>query len=65
MGERDVIALIDGVHQLVKAPIVLVWNRLNTHVSHAMRELTAEREWPTVFLLPALKRSGADGGSIP
>ena len=24
MGERDFIALIDGVHQLVKAPIVLV-----------------------------------------
>jgi hypothetical protein len=44
MGERDFIALIDGVHQLVKAPIVLVWDRLNTPVSHAMRELTAERE---------------------
>ncbi|MCX4515987.1 transposase [Streptomyces sp. NBC_01619] len=53
MGERDVIALIDGVHQLVKAPIVLVWDRLNTHVSHAMRELIAEREWLTVILLPA------------
>ncbi|MFH8507795.1 IS630 family transposase [Streptomyces flaveolus] len=53
MGERDFIALVDGVHQLVKAPIVLVWDRLNTHVSHAMRELTAEREWLTVFLLPA------------
>ncbi|MET8747147.1 transposase [Streptomyces sp. NPDC004728] len=53
MGERDFIALIDGVHQLVKAPIVLVWDRLNTHVSHAMRELTAERAWLTVFLLPA------------
>ncbi|MEV5646423.1 transposase [Streptomyces flaveolus] len=56
MGERDFIALIDGVHQLLKAPIVLVWDRLNTHVSHAMRELTAEREWLTVFtvfLLPA------------
>ncbi len=53
MGERDFIALIDGVHQLVKAPIVLVWDRLNTHVSHAMRELIAEREWLTVFLLPA------------
>ncbi|MEU1101565.1 transposase [Streptomyces tibetensis] len=39
MGERDFITLIDGVHQLVKAPIVLVWDRLNTHVSHAMREL--------------------------
>ncbi|MFJ3311190.1 IS630 family transposase [Streptomyces sp. NPDC086549] len=53
MGERDFIALIDGVHQLLKAPIVLVWDRLNTHVSHAMRELIAEREWLTVFLLPA------------
>ncbi|MEU1409979.1 transposase [Streptomyces sp. NPDC005728] len=53
MGERDFIALIDGVHHLVKAPIVLVWDRLNTHVSHAMRGLIAEREWLTVFLLPA------------
>ncbi|WP_455433129.1 IS630 family transposase [Streptomyces ossamyceticus] len=53
MGERDFIALIDGVHQLVKAPIVLVWDRLNTHVSRAMGELIAEREWLTVFLLPA------------
>ncbi|WP_457663793.1 IS630 family transposase [Streptomyces europaeiscabiei] len=53
MGERDFIALIDGTHHLVKAPIVLVWDRLNTHVSHAMRELIAEREWLTVFLLPA------------
>ncbi|MFJ8364637.1 transposase [Streptomyces sp. NPDC093984] len=53
MGERDFIALIDGVHQLVKAPIVLVWDRLNTHVSHAMSELIAERDWLTVFLLPA------------
>lgn len=53
MSERDFIALIDGVHQLVRAPIVLVWDRLNTHVSHAMRELIAERAWLTVFLLPA------------
>jgi transposase len=53
MGERDFIALIDGVHQLVRAPVVLVWDRLNTHVSRAMGELIAEREWLTVFLLPA------------
>ncbi|GHE11724.1 hypothetical protein GCM10010339_72490 [Streptomyces alanosinicus] len=53
MGERDFIELIDGVHHLVKAPIVLVWDRLNTHVSHAMRELIAERAWLMVFLLPA------------
>ncbi|MFI1840275.1 hypothetical protein ACH433_45175 [Streptomyces olivaceoviridis] len=25
MGERDVVALIDGVHQLVKVPVVLIW----------------------------------------
>ncbi|MFG2821500.1 transposase [Kitasatospora sp. NPDC048365] len=53
MGECDFIALVDGVHHLVKAPIVLVWNRLNTHISHAMRELIAQRTWLTVFLLPA------------
>ncbi|WP_249040283.1 IS630 family transposase [Streptomyces chryseus] len=53
MGERDFIALLDGVHQLIKAPIVLVWDRLNTHVSRRMRELVAEREWLSVFLLPA------------
>ncbi len=53
MGERDFIALLDGVHQLVRAPIGLVWHRLNTHVSRKMRDLVAEREWLTVFLLPA------------
>ncbi|WP_435799761.1 IS630 family transposase [Streptomyces goshikiensis] len=53
MSERDFIALLDGVHQLVRAPIVLVWDRLNTHVSRRMRDLMAEREWLTVFLLPA------------
>ncbi|QKW24689.1 transposase [Kitasatospora sp. NA04385] len=53
MGERDFIALVDGVHHLVKAPIVLVRDRLNTHVSHAIRELISQRTWLTVFLLPA------------
>ncbi|MET8411328.1 transposase [Streptomyces sp. NPDC005195] len=53
MGERDFIALIDGVHQLVRAPIVLVRDRLNTHVSRRMRALVAERAWLMVFLLPA------------
>lgn len=53
MSERDLIALLDGAHQLIKAPIVLVWDRLNTHVSRTMRELIDAREWLTVFLLPA------------
>nr|WP_329528720.1 transposase [Streptomyces sp. NBC_01462] len=41
------------MHQLVKAPIVLVWDRLNNHVSRAMREMIDERNWLTVFLRPA------------
>ncbi|KIQ66839.1 endonuclease DDE [Kitasatospora griseola] len=53
MGEHDCIALLDGVHQLVRAPIVLVWDRLNTHVSRRMRQMIDDRDWLTVFLLPA------------
>ncbi|MFB6872084.1 transposase [Streptomyces sp. NPDC056323] len=34
-------------------PATVSWDRLNTRVSHAMRELIAERAWLTVFLLPA------------
>ncbi|MFJ9759513.1 transposase [Streptomyces sp. NPDC101149] len=52
-GERDFIALVNGVPHLLKAPFVLVWDRLNTHVSRAMRQLIDEHEWLTVFLPPA------------
>lgn len=38
---------------LVKAPIVLVWDCLSTHVSHRMRGLIDARSWLTVFPLPA------------
>lgn len=53
MGERDVIARLDGLHQLVQAPLVPVWDRLNTHVSREMRRFIEGRERLTVFLLPA------------
>jgi transposase len=53
LSERDCISLIDGIHHLVNAPIVLVWDRLNTHVSHAMRALIGARDWLTVYILPA------------
>lgn len=38
---------------MVKAPIVLVWDRLTTHASQAMRDLIGARDWLTVFILPA------------
>ncbi|WP_406513951.1 transposase [Streptomyces sp. NBC_00161] len=59
MSERDFIELIDGTHHLVRAPIVLVWDRLNTHVSRRMRELVAEREWLTVFAAVTTCGAGA------
>ncbi|MFE5535431.1 IS630 family transposase [Streptomyces sp. NPDC056492] len=39
MDERDFISLLDGVHQPVRAPIVLIWDRLNTHVPHVKHSL--------------------------
>ncbi|MEU6369977.1 transposase [Streptomyces sp. NPDC046931] len=52
LGESDYIRLFDGAHHLLKAPLVVVWDRLSTHISKAMQALVAEREWLTVVLLP-------------
>ncbi|MFF0110999.1 transposase [Streptomyces hirsutus] len=53
LSETDYMRLVDSVHQLLRAPIVLVWDRLGTHISKTMRQLVAARPWLTVFLLPA------------
>jgi putative transposase len=45
--------LLDAAHQQLPGPIVLVWDNLNSHVSAAMAELVAARDWLTVFQLPA------------
>ena len=50
--EADYAALLDQLHHRLKAPIVLVWDNLNTHVSAAMRKLIAARTWLTVVRLP-------------
>jgi putative transposase len=42
-----------AARQQLGAPVVLVWDNLNTHVSRAMGELIAARDWLTVFQLPA------------
>jgi putative transposase len=52
-SEDDYIALLDQVHQRLGAPIVLVWDNLNVHVSARMRRLIAGRDWLTVVRLPA------------
>jgi hypothetical protein len=50
--EADYARLLDAAHQQLGGPLVLVWDNLNTHVSKAMRDLVAARDWLTVFQLP-------------
>jgi transposase len=52
-AETDYATLLDAAHQYLKAPIVLVWDNLNVHVSAAMRELIASRDWLHVVQPPA------------
>ncbi len=50
--EADYARLMDDAHQQLGGPLVVVWDGLNTHVSHAMAELAGARDWLTVFRLP-------------
>jgi len=52
-SETDYIRLLDAAHQQLNAPLVVVWDNLNTHVSYAMRALIDARDWLTVIRLPA------------
>lgn len=51
-AEADYAGLLDAAHQQLGAPIVLIWDNLNTHISHAMRKLIAARDWLHVIQLP-------------
>jgi transposase len=51
--EADFARLLDDAHQQLGGPLVVVWDGLNTHVSHAMADLAAARDWLTIFRLPA------------
>jgi hypothetical protein len=52
-AEHDYARLLDAAHQQLHAPIVPIWDNLNTHKSMLMRELNATRDWLTVFYLPS------------
>lgn len=53
LAETDYIGLIDAAHQQLGAPIILVWDRLNTYRSKTMQQMIAARDWLTVVLLPS------------
>ena len=42
--EHEYARFLDAAHQQLGAPVVLVWDNLNTHTSGAMRELIAARD---------------------
>jgi hypothetical protein len=50
--ETDYAALLDAAHQQLAGPLVVVWDNLNSHVSAAMAELAAARDWLTICQLP-------------
>lgn len=50
--EADYARLFDAAHQQLAGPLVVVWDNLNCHVSAAMAELIAARDWLIVFQLP-------------
>ena len=53
MSEADYAGLITAAHQQLHAPVILIWDNLNTHISAAMRTFTdAHRDWLTVIRLP-------------
>jgi hypothetical protein len=54
MSEADYAALVTAAHRALNAPVVLVWNNLNTHRSQKMRAFAeANSAWLTVVRLPA------------
>jgi transposase len=54
MSEADYAGLITAAHRELKAPVILVWDRLNTHVSAVMCTFIQARPgWLTEVRLPA------------
>jgi transposase len=54
MSEEDYAGLITAAHHELKAPVILIWDRLNTHVSAVMRAfISSHQGWLTEVRLPA------------
>lgn len=53
LGEADYIRLLCAVHTQLRAPLILIWDNLNHHVSAVMREFVDAHDWLTVVQLPA------------
>ena len=50
--EADYAQLLDAARQQLAGPLVVVWDNLNSHISAAMAQLAATRDWLTICQLP-------------
>ena len=54
MSEADYADLITAAHQELHAPVILIWDNLNTHISAVMRAfISSHPGWLTEVRLPA------------
>jgi putative transposase len=54
MSEADYASLVTAAHNQLQAPVILIWDNLNTHISTAMRAfIEAHPDWLTEARLPA------------
>ena len=54
MSEADYAGLIAAAHKELQAPVILIWDNLNTHISAAMgRFVSSHPDWLTEVRLPA------------
>jgi transposase len=53
LSEADYAALLTAAHHHLRAPLIVIWDNLNTHRTHQMRVLITRRPWLKVARLPA------------
>ena len=54
MSEADYAGLVTAAHHNLQAPVILIWDNLNTHISAAMHAfIEAHPDWLTEVRLPA------------
>jgi hypothetical protein len=54
MSEADYAGLIAAAHKELQAPVILIWDNLNTHISAVMgRFVSSHPDWLTEVRLPA------------
>jgi len=52
LAEADYAALFTAAHHQLHAPLIVIWDNLNTHRTQAIRDFAQARDWLTLIYLP-------------